>query len=279
MNRRRDQQSSRDGEPVDLGAVGHDDAFISDLAVGRPTPINDDAEYQLAAMITAWRADTLAAPIPAEPTLAQIDAAVAVRDGRGSMSRRLRIVSGAAAILAVFGAGLMVMSEGAEPGDALWSVKQVVFAEQARQTQARVNVEDNLDAAKVAFETGDEEMARTYISRAESELGPVGDADTIAGLRNRIADLRKSEDPKPDDPRMTAMTTKPSGPTDAQDSSDPTSSETDDPSDTTTGPSKPSTSPSSPSTRPSESDSSRESVEPTSPASASLTLLERPAPR
>lgn len=280
MNRWRDQHDSHDGEPVDLGAVGRDDAFIDDLAEGRPTPVSDDTEYQLAAMITAWRTDALSAPIPAEPTLGQIDAAVAVQNGRGSMSRRLRIVSGAAAILAVFGAGLMVMSEGAEPGDPLWSVKQVVFSEQAKQTQARVNVEENLDSAKAAYDAGDTAMGRDYIKRAESELGPVGDADTIADLKDRIADLRREEDPtSTDDPddRPTVLeseTTDPTEPTDTLDTTTPS----DDPTDPSTSPSDPSsstTSPSSPTTRPSDSTSTQASPRPTSPASTSTSIRAR----
>ena len=277
MNRKRDQHDWHDGDPVDLGAVGHDEAFISDLAVGRPTPVSDDSEYQLAAMITAWRTDALSAPIPAEPTLGQIDAAIAVQTGRGSMSRRLRIVSGAAAILAVFGAGLMVMSEGAEPGDPLWSVKQVVFSEQAKQTQARVNVEDNLDAAKAAYESGDEQMGRTYIARAELELGPIGDADKIAEFRNRIADLRHEEDPtSDDDDRATVLESQTSEPTEPTDTDETTSpSPSDDPTDSSTeptSPSSPSTSPSQPTTRPSDTTSPQPSPRPTSPASTSVEI-------
>ena len=47
------------------------------------------------------------------------------------------------------------MSEGSQPGDPLWSVKQVVFAEQAQQTQAKVNAEANIQAAKEALKAGD----------------------------------------------------------------------------------------------------------------------------
>ena len=280
MNRWRDQHDSHDGEPVDLSAVGHDDAFITDLGIGRPTPVSDDSEYQLAAMITSWRMDALSAPIPAEPTLAQVDAAVAVQRGRGSMSRRLRIVSGAAAILAVFGAGLMVMSEGAEPGDPLWSVKQVVFSEQAKQTQARVNVEDNLDAAKAAYEAGDEQMARTYIARAEAELGPIGDADMIAKLRNRIADLRHDEDPGSDDKARATVLEAPSSDSTAPTTTDDESPSTT-PSDKPTEPSTEPTSPSTPSTSPSKptTTSPSETKSTTSPrptGTASMTLQIEP---
>lgn len=277
MNRWHDQHGSHDGEPVDLGAVGHDDAFISDLGAGRPTPVSDDSEYQLAAMITSWRIDALSAPIPAEPTLEQVDAAVAVQRGRGSMSRRLRIVSGAAAILAVLGAGLMVMSEGAEPGDPLWSVKQVVFSEQAKQTQARVNVEDNLDAAQAAYDAGDEQMGRTYIARAESELGPIGDADMIASLRDRIADLRNDNDPGSGDKSRPTILQAPTSdstdqsPTDGSTTTSPSDEPTDPSSDPST-PSSPSTSPSTPTTTSPSDTPSTPSPRPSSPASMTLQM-------
>ena len=192
-----------DSGPIDVAAVNRDDAFIDDLAEGRPTPVATESEYDLAVMITAWRSDALSAPIPAEPTLAQIESSLRAREGRGSLSRRLRVVSGAAAVLAVFGAGLLVLSEGAEPGDPLWAVKEVVFSEQAQQTKARVNVEDKMRAAEDAFRAGDEAKARALISEAESELGPVGDADVIDKLRDRIQDLRVDV---PDLPRVTLPT-------------------------------------------------------------------------
>ncbi|WP_132993978.1 anti-sigma-D factor RsdA [Gordonia zhaorongruii] len=176
-------------DPIDVGAVNRDDAFIEDLAAGRAAEVTGVDDYEVASLITAWRSDALSAPIPAEPTLAQVDDAMAVRNARGSLSRRLRIVSGAAAILAVFGAGLMVMSEGAEPGDALWSVKQVVFADEAQQTQARVNVEGNLKAAEEAFAAGDQVMGRTYVERARADLGPVKKGDVHERLEDRIKNL------------------------------------------------------------------------------------------
>ncbi|WP_353109244.1 anti-sigma-D factor RsdA [Gordonia sp. (in: high G+C Gram-positive bacteria)] len=234
-----------DSGPIDVGAVGRDDTFIDDLAAGRPTPVADDVEYDLAVMITAWRSDALSAPIPAEPTLAQIDDAMKVREGRGSLSRRLRIVSGAAAIMAVLGAGLMVLSEGAEPGDPLWAVKQVVFSEQAEQTQARVNVEDNLRAAEAAFRAGDEDKARELISKAESDLGPVNDKDMASKLRDQINDLRVSVPNLPTVSVQTSPSDRPDDPSDTTKPGEP--SDTDDPHSPTTSPTKPPTSSSKPS--------------------------------
>lgn len=180
--------------PIDVGAVRRDDAFLDDLAAGRAAEVADSAEHELAGMIAQWRADSISSPIPTTPTVADIEAAITranQRERRGGLSRRLRIVSGAAAVLAVMGAGLLVMSEGSQPGDPLWSVKQVVFAEQAEQTQARVDAESNIQAAKEALEAGDVVKANDLIKQAEKDIGPIHDKGEVADLRELIQDIRE----------------------------------------------------------------------------------------
>lgn len=179
--------------PIDVGAVRRDDAFLDDLAAGRAANVADGAEYELAGLLAGWRADSISGPIPSTPTVEDIEAAIVranERERRGGLSRRLRIVSGAAAVLAVVGAGLLVMSEGSSPGDPLWSVKQVVFSEQAQQTQARMNAEDNIEAAKSALESGDVAKANELIEKAEADIGPLKDKDQADDLRKMIEAMR-----------------------------------------------------------------------------------------
>ncbi|WP_082399444.1 anti-sigma-D factor RsdA [Gordonia phthalatica] len=179
--------------PIDVGAVSRDDAFLDNLAAGRAANVADSAEYELAGLIAQWRVDSISSPIPTTPTVADIEAAISranARERRGGLSRRLRVVSGAAAVLAVVGAGLLVMSEGSQPGDPLWSVKQVVFAEQAQQTQAKVNAEANIQAAKEALKAGDVVKAKKYIEEAEKDVGPINDKSEVADLREVIDDIR-----------------------------------------------------------------------------------------
>ncbi|MGI6795681.1 MULTISPECIES: anti-sigma-D factor RsdA [Gordonia] len=182
--------------PIDVGAVHHDDEFIDDLAAGRAARIGDDAEYRLAGLLAQWRAESLAGPVPSTPTIADIETAIAranERERRGGLARRLRVVSGAAAILAVAGAGLLVLSEGSQPGDPLWSVKQVVFSEQAQQTQSRMNAEQNIAEAKKALAAGDTVKARELIAKAEKDIGPLKDKSEADQLRSLIEDVRRQD--------------------------------------------------------------------------------------
>ncbi|NLG45950.1 anti-sigma-D factor RsdA [Gordonia sp. (in: high G+C Gram-positive bacteria)] len=278
---------SEDGastDPIDVGAVRRDDAFIDDLAAGRAAEVADSAEYELAGLIAQWRSESLAGAIPTTPTVADVEAAIArvsERERRGGLSRRLRIVSGAAAILAIAGAGLLVLSEGSQPGDPLWGVKQVVFSEEAEQTQARVNVEENIAAAKRALAAGDTVTARKLISEAEKEIGPIRNKGEVDDLRELINEV-KEQNPGQLIPKLPSLPNLPPLPTLPAQTPDPTVMKVPSSSSTTspTTPPKPPTSttevPTKPSTttekpRPTTTTSSAETVTSTS-AAASTTV-------
>ncbi|MBM7366767.1 anti-sigma-D factor RsdA [Gordonia hydrophobica] len=247
--------------PIDVGAVRRDDAFLDDLAAGRAAQVADSAEYELAGMIAQWRADSISSPIPTTPTVADIEAAITranQRERRGGLSRRLRIVSGAAAILAVVGAGLLVVSEGSQPGDPLWSVKQVVFADQAKQTQARVDVESNIEAAKEALATGDVVKANDLINQAEKDIGPIQDKAEAADLRELIESIRE-QNPGKLIPTLSSLPSIPTTVLPTEETPDPTVM-MQSPTPSTSKPSKPSSS--SPSS--SESKTSSETPKPSS---------------
>ncbi|WP_083812538.1 anti-sigma-D factor RsdA [Gordonia neofelifaecis] len=243
--------------PIDVGAVRRDDAFIDDLAAGRAADVGDAAEYQLAGLLAQWRTESLSGPVPETPTIADIETAIVranERERRGGLSRRLRIVSGAAAILAVVGAGVLVLSEGSNPGDPLWSVKQVVFADQAQQTQSRLNAQENIAEAKKALAAGDTVKARELIAKAEKDIGPIRDKNEVDQLRGLIDEIRK-QDPSRLIPSL------PSLPNPSESTTPPVTSDTPNPTvlmetppSSTTTPSKtpPSTTKSTPSTTKSE---------------------------
>ncbi|MGB3302900.1 anti-sigma-D factor RsdA [Gordonia sp. (in: high G+C Gram-positive bacteria)] len=212
-----DNMSSDDmsSGPIDVSAVRRDDAFIDDLAAGRAAIINDETEYQLAGLIAGWRADTLATPMPTAPTINAVEEAIVrvnERESRGGLSRRLRIISGAAAILAIAGAGLLVLSEGSQPGDPLWNVKQVVFSEQAQQTQARMDAQGNINEARKALAAGDTVKAKKLIAKAEDDLGPIRDKDEVNQLREMIDEI-KQQDPGALIPSLPALPSTSSVPT------------------------------------------------------------------
>lgn len=253
--------------PIDVSAVRRDDAFIDDLAAGRATAVNDETEFQLAGLLAGWRADALTAPVPADPTISVVEAAIAranERDRRGGLSRRLRVISGAAAILAIAGAGLLVLSEGSQPGDPLWNVKQVVFADQAQQTQARMDAQDNIEEARRALAAGDTVKAQKLVAEAESNIGPIRDKGEVDALRAMIDDIKK-QDPSALIPSLSSLPTIP------MTTPAPPTSDTPVTTDPTTQPTDPSTKPTDPSTKPADPSTTTEHPTPTKSETAKPT--------
>ncbi|MCK0439928.1 anti-sigma-D factor RsdA [Gordonia alkaliphila] len=207
---------------VDISAVHHDDEFLQALIEGTALPGDgpvDPAEAELGALLFAWRTEVLAVPMPAEPTLEDVEQAVADTDNdrkRQAVSRHLRMISGAAAITAVAAAGLLVLSENSQPGDPLWNVKKVVFADEAQQTQAAFDVQNGLERAETALSEGEISDASDLVDQAERELESVQDADTRTRMQQWIARLRSSEalakDPAPSTPRPSTPSTDPATP-------------------------------------------------------------------
>ncbi|WP_448222984.1 anti-sigma-D factor RsdA [Gordonia iterans] len=229
---------------VDLNAVRHDDEFLDALIVGSALPLSDAAERELGGLLFAWRTESLAAPAPVQPTLADVEKAIAAQETaakRRAATRHLRLISGAAAITAVAAAGLLVLSENSQPGDPLWNVKKVVFAEEAKQTQATVDVQNNLERAEEALAAGDTGKAVELVDRAERDLRPVSDPATRERMQQWIKRLR-DDDGQPDDPLSTARSSDAASlPTDVTSDSEAPTSVT-----VTVTPSGPSSQPSSP---------------------------------
>lgn len=258
-----------DEDAADLNAVRHDDEFLNALIDGRALPDPDPAEQRLAAILFAWRTESLADPIPVEPRLPDVEKAIAIAEAerkRHSTYRHLRLVSGAAAITALAAAGLLVLSENSQPGDPLWNVKKVVFAEEAQQTQATVDVQNNLERAEAALAAGDTAGAVELVNRAERDLAPVSDKATRERMQQWIQRLRSDE--AKDKPVASSTQTSPVDPTTPPTilSTTPSVSVT-----VTVTPSSPSTPPSSTSVPPSKpsSSSSSSSISP-SPAAESV---------
>lgn len=229
---------------VDLNAVRHDDEFLDALIVGSALPLSDAAERELGGLLFAWRTESLAAPAPVQPTLADVEKAIAAQETaakRRAATRHLRLISGAAAITAVAAAGLLVLSENSQPGDPLWNVKKVVFAEEATQTQATVDVQNNLERAEEALAAGDTGKAVELVDRAERDLRPVSDPATRERMQQWIKRLR-DDDGQPDDPLSAARSSDAASlPTDVTSDSEAPTSVT-----VTVTPSGPSSQPSSP---------------------------------
>ena len=173
-----------DDAPVDVAAVRRDDALIDAIAGGGPVASDSSEQDQLALLLTNWRADIVAAPMPSGPLLDDVIAAIDASDTRSARSaargtlRLLRPIAGAAAAIAIVIGGVTIFSYNAAPGDPLWSVKSVVFSQQADSTVAQIDTTSQLQEAERLIAAGDAEAAKNLLEGAADRAGGVRDADT-----------------------------------------------------------------------------------------------------
>ena len=177
-----------DDAPVDVAAVRRDDALIDAIAGGGPVATDSPEQYELALLLTNWRADIVATPMPTGPLLDDVIAAIDASDARSARSaarsklRLLRPIAGAAAAIAVVMGGATIFSYNAAPGDPLWSVKSVVFSQQADSTVAQIDTTSQLQEAERLIAAGDAEAAKNLLEGAADRSGGVRDAD----MRNEL---------------------------------------------------------------------------------------------
>ena len=164
-----------DGTPVDLAAVRRDDALIESISNGGPVATDSTEQYELALILSQWRDDVVATPMPEGPLLDDVIAAITATpsgfsDRQRSRSRsRLRVVrpiAAAAAVAAVVFGGATAMAYDAQPGDALWGVKQVVFADEANSTVAKIDTTSELEKAERLLAAGDIPAAKMVLDNA-----------------------------------------------------------------------------------------------------------------
>ncbi len=176
-------ETSGDTGPVDIAAVRRDDALINAIAGDGPVATDSAEEYQLASLLANWRSDIVDAPIPAGPDLDAVMAAVnqeiGARDARVNATRRgnLRLVRplmAAAAAVAVIAGGTTAFSYGAQPGDPLWRVKEVVFSQQAQTTIAQ-RADDDISKAQTLIDQGHPEQAKALLESASTNTTQVDD--------------------------------------------------------------------------------------------------------
>ncbi|MFC0446741.1 anti-sigma-D factor RsdA [Rhodococcus jostii] len=177
-----------DDAPVDVAAVRRDDALIDAIAGGGPVATDSPEQYELALLLTNWRADIVATPMPTGPLLDDVIAAIDASDARSARSaarsklRLLRPIAGAAAAIAVVMGGATIFSYNAEPGDPLWSVKSVVFSQQADSTVAQIDTTSQLQEAERLISAGDADSAKHMLEGAADRAGGVRDSD----MRNEL---------------------------------------------------------------------------------------------
>jgi anti-sigma-D factor RsdA-like protein len=178
-------------EPEDLAQIKSDDALLDALAAqvnGRPATNGhrpaeaagtaDFDDEQLNALLLAWRQDVDSVPLPEMvDTKAAVATVTAARSARRRRPRLLVPVAAAAAVLAVAFAGVGMAARDAQPGDALWGLSKVLYADHARSVEAAESVRTDLNDAQTALQQGKIDEAKDALQAAGSALPSVSRED------------------------------------------------------------------------------------------------------
>jgi anti-sigma-D factor RsdA-like protein len=182
-------------EPVDFVAVQADDELINALAAGASVPSAGGAFHaddQVVALLSTWRAEVLAEPIPElvdlETAVAAVKAGMpSARPKRSARARHLVPVAAAAAFLVLVGGGVTIGSATAEPDSALWPVSKVLFSERADSVEAAARASDKIEDAKQALMDGKPEQASADLAQAQPDLAkvrPQEGKDELVGVKD-----------------------------------------------------------------------------------------------
>lgn len=189
-----------DVELIDLSAIQADDALLDALG-GADSRVGDGlGDHELSALLLAWRRDVDSEAIPelvdTHSAVTTVKTAVAARNARGGRRRRMLVpVAAAAAVLAIGFTGTALAARDAQPGDTLWGLSKVLYADHARSVEAAASVRTDLDAARLAIAQERYEDARRALEEAEQALQGVTGEDELAKLRARHTELMAQLDP------------------------------------------------------------------------------------
>jgi hypothetical protein len=177
-------------EAIDFSLVHADDEFLDALGAAQPDPDGTFADDRLAALLLSWRHDVDAEPIRnlVEPKLA----VATVRAARAKQRRGPRLVAplaAAAAVLAIAFAGIGLAAQDAEPGDTLWGLARVLYADHARSVEAAQAVRSDLNRAQEALASGKVAEAKSMLDEAKHALPTVASEDGKDDLQAQHAAL------------------------------------------------------------------------------------------
>jgi len=123
-------------------------------------------------------------------------ATVTVQAAKMRKKRRPRLlvpVAAAAAVLAIAFAGVGLAARDAQPGDTLWALSKVLYAERARSVEAAETVTQDLAQARAALTEGNVEAAKAKLEDASTALPTVmtedGRDDLLEQHRSLVAQL------------------------------------------------------------------------------------------
>jgi hypothetical protein len=180
---------------ADLSAVQADDALLDALGGSDPRVADGLGDQELNALLLAWRRDIDSEPLA---ELVDTDTAVATvkhaalvrRHGRGGRKRRLLVpVAAAAAVLTIAFTGTGLAARDAQPGDTLWGVTKVLYADHARSIEAAVTARLDLQTANLALVQGRFADARKALDDAQQALAQVSSDDNLAQLMEQHRQL------------------------------------------------------------------------------------------
>jgi hypothetical protein len=173
---------------LDLAALRSDDALLT--ALGNASSAGAATEPELTALLLSWRRDIDEEPIPelvdTETAMHTIFAA-AHRDRR--RPRFLVPLASAAAVLVIVFTGVGLAARDAQPGDTLWGLTQVLYADHARSVLAADTVRTELSHASAALHEGHYGAARTALNQAQQALPSVDNEDGQADLQAQQQNL------------------------------------------------------------------------------------------
>jgi hypothetical protein len=224
---------------IDFSLVHADDAFLDALGGARPDKHGEFADDKLAELLLSWRHDVDSEPMHelVDPKLAVMTVhAARVRQRRGS--RLFAPLAAAAAVLAIVFAGVGLAARDAQPGDTLWGLTRVLYADHARSVEAAAAVRTDLREAEEALASGKVAEAKSMLDEARHALPIVSTEDGKDDLQAKHNELLAQlpdkpagdASPPPDPVPTTAPVTGTPGPTSPTTNPTPT---TDNPTPTT----------------------------------------------
>ncbi|WP_188316417.1 anti-sigma-D factor RsdA [Solihabitans fulvus] len=176
--------------PDDLSAIQADDALLDTLGGADPDITGSLADQQLNALLLSWRREVDSTPFA---DLVDVDTAVATIEAASKpLSPRHRLLvplATAAAVLVIAFTGMSLVARDAQPGDALWSLTRVLYADHARSVEAAAAVRTDLDSAKMALREGRLDDAKTALNKASASLPAVASDEGKADLAHRHEEL------------------------------------------------------------------------------------------
>ena len=168
--------------PLDLSALHADDELLTALCSHDNSVADADQEPELKSLLLSWRLD-----VDAEPIAELVDTDTAMRTIERARNQRrkpryLVPLASAAAVLVIVFAGMGLAARDAHPGDTLWGLSQVLYADHARSVEAAVVVRNELTHASQALEQGHLIEAASALAAAKVALPSVDNADGKATL-------------------------------------------------------------------------------------------------